>query len=371
MKILLLANPNSPHTVKWARALADRGLELCIFGLSNYDNSLYQNHTNIRVFSSNFHSTITEDSATKISKLIYLKATPAVKKMIAGFKPDLVHAHYASSYGLLGALAGFHPFVLSVWGGDIFDFPNKSFLHRELIKFNLQKADKILSTSHIMAKETGKYTRQAIEVTPFGIDLNRFRPMQVESIFGENDIVIGTIKWLDQLYGIEFLLKAFKILETKYSHLPLRLLIVGSGPLEKSLKDLAKTLGIESKTVFTGRVNIDEVPQYHNMLTVFVSLSVGDSDSFGVVNIEASACEKPVVVANVGGLPEVVADGITGFVVPLKNPEKAAAAIEKLILDKDLRLKMGRAGRERVAKLYNWKENVEQMINIYESLLRK
>ncbi len=371
MKILLLSNPNSPHTVKWVRALADRGLELCIFGLSNYDDSFYYNYKNIKIYSLKLHSTITEDSETKISKLIYLKAVPALKKMIAEFKPDLVHAHYASSYGLIGALSEFHPYVLSVWGGDIFDFPNKSFLHRELIKFNLRKADKILSTSHVMAKETAKYTRQAIEVTPFGIDLNRFRPMQVESIFGENNIVIGTIKWLDQLYGIEFLLKAFKILETKYPHLPLRLLIVGSGPLEKSLKDLAKTLGIESKTIFTGRVNVDEVPKYHNMLTVFVSLSVGDSDSFGVVNIEASACEKPAVVANVGGLPEVVADGVTGFVVPPKNPEKAAAAIERLILDKELRVKMGRAGRERVAKLYNWEENVEQMIGIYEGLLRK
>jgi glycosyltransferase involved in cell wall biosynthesis len=244
-------------------------------------------------------------------------------------------------------------------------------LHRELIKFNLRKADKILSTSHVMAKETSKYTSKAIEVTPFGIDLNRFRPMPVKSRFDENAIVIGTVKWLDQLYGIEFLLKAFKILETKYQHLPLRLLIVGSGPLEKSLKELAKTLSIESKTVFTGRVNVDEIPQYHNMLTVFVSLSVGNSDSFGVVNIEASACEKPAVVADVGGLPEVVEDGVTGFVVPPKNPEKAAAAIEKLILDKDLRMKMGRAGRERVAKLYNWEENVEQMIDIYESLLRK
>lgn len=369
MKILLLSNPNSPHTVKWARALADRGLEIFVFGLSNYDDSLYQKYKNIKVYSLKLHGTITEDSATKISKLIYLKAAPAVKKMIAAFKPDLVHAHYASSYGLLGALSGFHPFVLSVWGDDIFYFPNKSFLHRELIKYNLRKADKILSTSHVMAKETAKYTRQAIAVTPFGIDLNRFRPMQVESIFGENDVVIGTIKWLDQPYGIEFLLKAFKLLETKYPLLPLKILIVGSGPLEKSLKNLAKTLDIESKTVFIGRINVDEVPKYHNMLTVFVSLSVWDS--FGVVNIEAAACEKPVVVTDVGGLPEVVEDGVTGFVVPPKNPEKAAAAIEKLILDKDLRVKMGRAGRKRVAKLYNWEENVKQMINIYEGLMRK
>jgi glycosyltransferase involved in cell wall biosynthesis len=290
--------------------------------------------------------------------------------MIADFQPDILHVHYASSYGLIGALSGFHPYLVSVWGADIFEFPRKSIFHRELIKFTLRKADKILSTSHVMAKETNKYTEKPIEVTPFGIDLDRFKPFHAESLFNEDDIVIGTIKGLDKQYGIEFLLQAFAILAKRQPALPLKLLIVGGGPLEKSLKQRANELGIENRTAFTGQVRYDEIASYHNMLTIFVALSVIDSESFGVAILEASACEKPVVVANVGGLPEVVEHGVTGLVVPPKHPEAAAAAIERLIHDNELRWQMGNAGRERVKKLYDWKVNVEQMLGIYRDVAR-
>ena len=119
---------------------------------------------------------------------------------------DILHAHYASSYGLLGALANFHPFILSIWGADIFSFPKKSFLHRYIFNFNLRVADKILSTSQIMAKEIKKYTNKEIIVTPFGIDINTFKPgNKVDKIKGEFDFIIGTIKGLEEIYGIEYL----------------------------------------------------------------------------------------------------------------------------------------------------------------------
>jgi glycosyltransferase involved in cell wall biosynthesis len=88
-----------------------------------------------------------------------------------------------------------------------------------------------------------------------------------------------------------------------------------------------------------------------------------------VAIIEASACEKPVVVSNEGGLPEVVKDGETGFVVPPKDPRATAMAIEKLMLDKELCIKMGKKGRKRVMKLYNWDDNVDLMISIYQGLI--
>jgi len=89
---------------------------------------------------------------------------------------------------------------------------------------------------------------------------------------------------------------------------------------------------LTTRLIFTGKVPYNEVPKYQNMLTI--SVSVSDSESFGVAILEASACEKPVVVSNVGGLTEVVEDGVTGIIVPPRNPEKTAEAIEKLLLDK-------------------------------------
>ncbi len=365
MRLLLLSDPNSVHTIKWAKSLAQKNIDIVTFGLGDFHVKDYDNIKNIKVITLN--EVITRDEGS-FTKLKYLRALPIIKNIMREFKPDIVHAHYASSYGLLGALSGFSPFVLSVWGSDVFSFPKKTFLHKTLLKYSLKKADKILSTSHVMATETSQYTDKNIEVTPFGIDMEQFCPTEVKSLFAKDDIVIGTVKTLEEKYGIEYLVKAFKIVCDKHPHLPLKLLIVGGGSLEEKLKQLTKDLNIEERTIFTGVIPFEYVPKYHNMLSV--SVSVSNSESFGVAIIEALSCAKPVVVANVGGLPEVVEDGVTGFVVPPRDEIETAKAIEKLILDKKLRITIGQNGRERVRKLYNWNDNVKQMIDIYREILK-
>jgi glycosyltransferase involved in cell wall biosynthesis len=247
----------------------------------------------------------------------------------------------------------------------------QSFLHKALLKYNLRKADKILSTSCVMANETKKYTDKEIEVIPFGINLDEFRLCKVESPFAVGDIVIGTVKSLENKYGVEYLIRAFKILKEKYAELPLRLLIVGGGSRIEYLKELTKELNLSACTIFTGHINYSDVPRFQNILDISVSLSTEQSESFGVSVLEACACEKPVVVSNVGGLQEIVEDSVTGFVVERENPVEAANAIGKLILNKELRTAMGKKGRERVNKYYNLNDNSDRMLKIYEEFLNK
>lgn len=364
MKLLLLSDPNSSHTIKWACSLAEIGISIKIFGLGKLKVPVYKEIENISVVTLNQNI----DSREKtFSKIKYLGALQIVKKLIHDYKPDIIHAHYASSYGLLGALCGFQPYIISVWGTDVFSFPKKSIIHKTIIKYNLSKAFRIFSTSSVMADETRLYTYKNIEVIPFGVNLEIFKPMEVNSIFKKNDIVIGTIKSLEKAYGIEYLIRAFKMIHDKFPDLPLKLLIVGGGSLEYELKLLTKSLNIEHLTVFTGLIPHHDVPKYHNMLTI--SVSVSESESFGVAILEASACGKPVIVSNVGGLTEVVEDGVTGFIVPSMNPEKTAEAIEVLIFNKSLSNRMGNAGRYRVNKYYNWNDNVSQMILKYKEIL--
>ena len=371
MKILLLSNPDSSHTLKWARSLALSGQEIMVFGLHKYASETYATFKNIKVVSIDSDTSITDSDEGNKRKLVYLKALPLLKQVIKAFGPDIVHAHYATSYGLLGALCGFRPYLLSVWGSDVFSFPNLSFLHRWLVRFNLSRADKVLSTSHVMALETNQYTAKPIEVTPFGIDLSVFKPETVVSPFAPEDIVVGTIKTLEEKYGIEYLIRAFHHVRCRHPELPLKLLIVGGGSLEQNLKTLTRELKLDDCTKFTGRVPFDDIQKYHNMLSVSVFVSVCSSESFGVAILESCGCEKPVIVSNIGGLPEVVEDNITGIVVPPRDVAATANAIERLVLDVELRSLMGRAGRARVQRLYDWNANVTQMINIYETILRK
>ncbi len=364
-KVLLLADVNSTHTRKWALAIANEGFNVGLYSLSKLNTNWFKDYASIECLSD---SSITDIAYRKDpGKLSYIKALPALKRAIKTFKPDVLHAHYATSYGMLGALSGFHPFVLSVWGSDIYEFPKKSFLHKYLVKRNLKKADRILSTSHSMAVETAKYSKANVDVTPFGIDINIFKPQEVKSVFDENDIVIGTVKALEPVYGIKYLIEAFDILHKKHSGLPLKLLIVGTGSQEAELKQLCKIYGLGEDVKFTGWVNYDQVPIYHNMIDVYVALS--ESESFGVSVLEASACAKPVVVSNVSGFAEIVENGVTGIIVPVKNARVAASAIEKLINDRQYAKAMGEKGRERVERFYNWSSNINDIVKIYNSVL--
>ena len=99
-----------------------------------------------------------------------------------------------------------------------------------------------------------------------------------------------------------------------------------------------------------------------------IAVYPSQSESFGVAVIESGACEKPVIVSNVGGLPEVVKNGKTGFVVEYGDINSIVNALEKLILNKSLCYEMGRNARKRIKKLYDWKDSVECMLKIYKRI---
>lgn len=370
MKVLLLADANSPHTVRWVKSLIAANVQVEIFTFYKIKFNLYDAINTLSTYSMNLDP-IKQMKRDGFSKLVYLKAINKVKNIVKKTKPDIIHAHYASSYGLIGALVGFHPYIISVWGADVFNFPKYSFLHSRIIKFSLSRADTVLSTSIVMKNETRNYTDKEVIVTPFGIDLELFKPKKEVQQLNQNSLVIGTIKALEKKYGIEYLIKAVHVIQNKFPEKSVKLLIVGTGTQEKKLKQLVKELGLEKDTVFTGFVNHKEVPKYHNMIDIFVSASIDDSESFGVAILEASACEKPVIVSNVGGLPEVVVNGETGFVVEAKNPDAIAESISQLIVNSELKTKMGKNGRIRVIEKYDWNESVKKMISVYDSMILK
>lgn len=365
MKILILADPSASHTVKWVNSLSESGIDILLFGLSDYNADLYNPNIKIEIFKIPGH--IKGKADGNLLKLYYLSSFPNLRKLARVFKPDIIHSHYASSYGLLGAMCGFHPFLISVWGNDVFDFPKKSWFHKRLFRYILAKSDQIFSTSHKMANEANLYTKKRIEVIPFGVDPNLFFPLKGKNCFNEGDIIIGTVKSLEINYGLEYLIKAFKVLYYKYPLLPIRLLIVGGGSLEKKLKEESNDLIQRGVAVFTGHIPYNKISEFHNMIDIAVFPSI--SESFGVSIIEASACSKPVVISDVGGMPEVIENNITGIKVTPANVNQLVWAIERLILDENLRLKMGENGRELVKKNFCWSDNVDKMISYYQKIL--
>lgn len=366
MKLLILAPPNNPHTIKWVKGIAESSkFQIKLFGLEKINHSSFDGYQNISFETFAFSKDFVVGYRKKFSKLAYLKAIPTLKRIIKSFNPDLVHAHYLSSYGLLGYLTGFKPFFVSVWGIDIYDFPELSFLHRFVTKRILHKADRIFSTSYVMKTITKKYTNKKVNVIPFGIDTKKFAPKKEKTLrlFPENQIVIGTIKALEVKYGVDYLIKAFKLVKEKYENV--KLLIVGDGKQKECLENLVSALALQNDVLFTGYIDSENISVYYNELDIYVALSVFDSESFGVAVLEASSSEKPVIVSNVGGLPEVVENDITGFVVPPRNEHEAAEKICFLIENSKIRNAFGRNGRKRVLHNYDFKNNLEDMIKHY------
>lgn len=364
-KIIILSDAQNYHTQKWVKGLAGENYEIILVSLGSEGVSLYHAYDNVKVVLLGVNYGVIRKRNT-LYKITYLSYVQKIKSIIEDFKPDLLHSHYASSYGLLGALTGFKPYIISVWGTDVYDFPRKSIIHKLLLKYSFSKASLVLSTSNCMAIETRKYTKKTIKITPFGVDVERFYPIQ-HSNKPTNSLIVGTVKALKPVYGIDVLLKAFHIVLEKTSK-PVTLLIVGNGECEKEYKKLAKDLGIQDKVTFKGYVEPSEIPEIINTIDVFAALS--HRESFGVAAIEAMSCGRPVVVTNVDGFKEVVPE-LAGKIVDSNNASAASLAISELIHDDDLRINMGKKGREYVLKNYDFNDNLQTMKDIYHDIISK
>jgi glycosyltransferase involved in cell wall biosynthesis len=376
MKVLLLSDANSTHTRKWVAGLVGMDIHIALFSLRAPDGDFYSQFSEEQL---TLQSASIGRKSSALGKMAYLKAIPSVKKLIIDFAPDIVHAHYATSYGLLGAISGFKPYIISVWGSDVYDFPDKSLVHRFIITKILSSATRIASTSECMAKKVqdllGPGTH--VDVTPFGVDMSRFTPERKVSNSDQSPITIGTVKTMAHKYGIDTLIKAFAICRRELSSSPnsttrkIRLHIVGDGPDLFNLIALAENQGISDVTTFSGSIFHEEVPENLAGMDVFVALSRLDSESFGVAIVEAGAMGIPVVVSDRGGLPEVVLDRKTGIVVPSDNPEAAAEAILELIENASLRSQLGQAARAHVAEHYSESHCNAVMFALYKAVINE
>ena len=364
LRLMILADAASAHTVRWVQALAGRGHEILLFTLMPPPAEVYEDLTNVSVVWPGIGADIARISEGALGKLRYLRALPLLLAQARCWKPDLVHAHYASSYGLLATLARVRPRIVSVWGMDVFSFPRRSDLHRRLMRWVLGSADAVLSTSHVMRERVYELVDRSVVVTPFGIDTHRFCPPSVPR--SPDCLCVGTVKALEEKYGIDYLLRAFAIVLQKGVHpVGYRLLIVGGGSCRDQLERLAMDLGIIDKVQFIGACVYADVHLWHQALDVAVYPSIDPSESFGVAAVESQSCGVPVVVSRIGGLPEVVVDKVTGTVVAPRDADALAAAILEILDDPALRRRMGESGRRHVVDVYSIETCVEVMEKVY------
>ncbi|MEI6488142.1 MAG: glycosyltransferase [Bacteroidota bacterium] len=355
MKVVILGDNRSVHIQEWISSVqASNKVELHVI---TFDNG-------VKFEGVTYHSLVKFGS----SKFNYLLNIFRVKSIVKSINPDLIHAHYATSYGFLARYSGFHPYIITGWGADIFDSPKNIIMKKVLIN-SFKNADAISVLSEITRSEMKKLTPKYVHLIPFGVDVNKFTPKITKN---PNLVRIGTIRTLSEKYGVEFLIRAFEKLSKKHENIQLE--IVGDGPLRPYLENLVKEFGLENKVIFHGYINQNSsFDQYIKILSsfeIFAILSILDSETFGVAAVEASACGIPVVATSVGGLPEVVKSEITGIIVPPQDVEATFMALDRLVSNISLRHEMGINGRLNVLKKYNWLENTNQMLDLYSQTIK-
>lgn len=357
-RILYFSNCNNYHTYKWANYFSSEGYEIHIASLEKPKEGNAGELPGVNV---HWLSNKSSRLGSELQKLSYLQTIGQAKELIEKINPDIVHAHYASSYGTICAEACRRPYYLSVWGNDIYDFPKKGLLHRAIVQRALSKCTWLMSTSNAMAAETHKYTAKYIYVTPFGVDMNLFNPNKAKSHEG---FVVGTVKGLEKKYGIEEMLRACKIVHDQRPDIDLRVRIAGKGTLEGYLHDVATKLGMDGYLQWLGFISQEQAAS--EWASFDVALVPSESESFGVSAVEAQACGTPLVISDAPGLMEACNNGKDVLVVHRGDIIALANAIERLADDASLRASNSKGALNYVRQAYEYSICFDRIKSIYE-----
>ena len=234
----------------------------------------------------------------------------------------------------------------------------------------------IASTTKNMVDQVNLLTDNEVEnihIVPFGIDLNvfKYRP-EFQPL---DRIVIGTVKSLKKIYELHILIESFNemlnSLESEGQHdlkSMLVLEIYGSGPELNSLQEVVQHFGLDNQVLFKGTVANNDVPKALNDFALFISTS--KSESFGVSIIEAMACGVPVIATDTLGAREIIQDGVNGFLVDVGDTTSISNKMKLLLSDRELYSEIRSEARELVEQRYSFVKNVEEMISLYEYVVK-
>ncbi|AEG18538.1 glycosyltransferase [Methanobacterium paludis] len=263
-------------------------------------------------------------------------------KIIKKYKINIIHAHSVIPTGLIGVIVAKImgcPSFITAHGMDINNFDAKS-IYGHLISFSLKHCDKAIAVSGDLA-ETMKslgITKDKIVILRNAVDTNRFKPfknMELRHKYGvkENELLILFVGYLDTFKGIFELVDAFYGINKENKNV--KLMMVGTGLKKDEIKKKISQLGLKSYVMLIGTVPHAEIHSYYQMADVFVLPS--HTEGFPLSVLEAMACKIPVLVTDVGGISEIIENGLNGFVVVSNDEHELTNKLKIITKDKNLR----------------------------------
>ncbi len=313
----------------------------------------------------------------EINPVLDAWATVALWRLLRRVRPEVVHTH-TSKAGVVGRFAAWLarvPVVIHTPHGHIFYGyygTVTSAIIRLLERLLAKITDRIVTLTDRGAQEHVQYKIAGAEkfaTIHSGIDLIHFRSVQVNPAVKRKELglppegpIIGTLGRLVPIKGQEWLLKAAPRVLAEFPQACF--VIIGDGPMLGELRQLTSQLGIGLRVVFLGAR--EDVPECLAALDLFVLPSL--NEGMGRALLEAMAVGCPVVATCVGGIPDIVADGATGLLVPPRDDRALAEAILTLLRDRSRRAAYGEAARRHVDGRFDVKTMVRSIEWLYDEV---
>jgi glycosyltransferase involved in cell wall biosynthesis len=377
MKICYLANAKSIHTLRWVKHFAQHGHEVHLISRYALDDNDIGN--------AYFHKLITTRSWVRLISFAVelIPDVTQIKNIIRRVAPDIVHAHWAVEYGLFGALSGFHPFILSAWGGDIEKWPKQSNLIRLGVKLALAKADVILTTSNYLKEysiEEFDIPKYKVKALPWGVDLSLFRSSYLDearnlrSSLGitDTDFVILSPRHLQEHYRIDGIVEAIPYIIAEHANVTLIVLqgAAESGQFENRIESLIEQLDIDRNVKLIRRhLTPQEMAVVYNASDAFISIP--KTDQFASSIQEGMACGTIPIVGDLEVYRQYLTDGENALFVDPNNPKDIADKVIYCIEHPELKQRFYAINRKIIEENEDWAKNAAKVEELYQSLVQR
>ena len=346
MRIATLANASVVHTRRWVEHFRSRGHEVRLWSLERGPEALAAEPV----------------AALPLPGFLrYPLAVPSLRGALKRFDPDLIDAHYVPNYGLMGALCGRRPLVVTAWGSDLLIAGRRDPLQRARARFVLRRADRVLADSANLAeaaRELGAPAARVLE-SAWGIDPGRFRPAPAR----EAGLLVST-RMHEPVYDLETVIRgAAPLLASRDG---LRLVIAGDGSRRGALESLAKQQLPPGRFEFVGRLDPDALATWLGCAEIYLSASRSDSTSVSL--LEAMASGAVPVVSDIPGNREWVSDGDGARLFTAADPAACTRALGAALDDAAWRDR-ARARNARVIEERGlWSRNLDRIEALFLEL---
>ena len=284
---------------------------------------------------------------------------------------DVIHIHHPDPMACLALFcSGYKGKVVLHWHSDILKQKVLLKLYKPLQSWLIKRADLLIGTTPTYVQKSPflRKVQHKVLYVPIGVEpiqINETKSQEIRNRYPGKRLIFSLGR-LVEYKGYEYLIRSAQYLDKD-----IHILIGGKGPLMIPLQQLIQALGVQDKVTLLGFIKDEDLSAYFGAMEVFCLSSIYKTEAFGIVQIEAMSCGKPVVSAHIpgSGVSWVNAHEQSGIVVPRENPEALADAFRKIFSCNELRQNLSEGARSRYVRLFSKHSMINQTLDLYHTLL--